>query len=171
MECKSNWTAGRAHRPLRGSDARRCAGRCAEQPRAQHRASARNAGLADRCSHPLLGLTGPVGARIVGPTAVRPHRHSAGVSSAALAAAAAAPPTPRNCAQINSANPSYVSTNATHWNTDGTEDNGQILNQIGSWARTLQGNLDDLQVRLAQLACENQNIKDKLDYLIRRTQP
>jgi hypothetical protein len=85
--------------------------------------------------------------------------------------AAAAPPAPRDCTQlIQRPNPSYVATNMTHWNTDGTEDNGQILNQVGAAVRELQGNLNDLQVRIAQLRCADQNMEDKLDYLIRRLQ-
>jgi hypothetical protein len=79
------------------------------------------------------------------------------------------PPTPRDCAQlIQHANPSYIVTDMTHWSTNGTEDNGQILNQIGAGVRELQGDLDDLQVRVAQLRCEDQNLEDKLDYIIRR---
>jgi hypothetical protein len=93
-------------------------------------------------------------------------------NKAALAAGAAAPapPTPRNCAQlITQPNPSYITVNLTHWYTDGTEDNGQILNQINGGTRLVQGDLNDLQIRIAQLACEDQNIEDKLDYLIRRS--
>jgi hypothetical protein len=94
-----------------------------------------------------------------------------GVNRTTLAAgsAPAAPPAPRDCAHlVQNPNPSYIATNMTHWSTDGTEDNGQILNQIGAGVREVQGDLNDLQVRVAQLRCEDQNIEDKLDYIIRR---
>jgi hypothetical protein len=78
------------------------------------------------------------------------------------------PPTPRNCAQITTPNPSYLG-NPTHWNTSGGEDNGQILNSISGVLGALSEDLNDLQVRIARLACEEQNIEEKLDYLIQRT--
>jgi hypothetical protein len=34
--------------------------------------------------------------------------------------------------------------------------------------RSLQNDLNDVQVRVEQLRCEEQNIKAKLDYIIRR---
>ena len=57
----------------------------------------------------------------------------------------------------------------THWYTDGTEDHGQILNGISSIASGMAGAMsaiNDMQARIEQLRCEEQNTKAKLDFLI-----
>jgi hypothetical protein len=61
----------------------------------------------------------------------------------------------------------YVS-NFTKWHTDGTEDHGQILNGVAVVGQAVEVDLEDVQVRIEQLHCEEQNIKAKLDYIIRR---
>ena len=55
--------------------------------------------------------------------------------------------------------------------SDGTLDHGRILDVVDGARRVIQVDLEDLQVRIAQLNCEDQNIKAKLDYLIRMRTP
>ena len=88
-------------------------------------------------------------------------------SPAAVAATVGAAPHDRDCkTQVTRPDAPYGPV-MTRWSSDGTEDHGQILNFVGGATHILQGNLDDVQVRIEQLRCEQLNIKAKLDYLIR----
>ena len=83
------------------------------------------------------------------------------------------PPTSRDCRKVvTQPDPNYV-TQFGRAQTNGYEsgpnvDFGYILNTIRGVGNVVQGNLDDLQVRIEQLRCENQNLEAKLDYIIRR---
>jgi hypothetical protein len=77
------------------------------------------------------------------------------------------PPRDRDCSAITKADAPYDTERPTKFNSDGTEDHGQILNGIAGTTMALRHDLTDLQVRIEQLRCEDQNIKAKLDYLIR----
>jgi hypothetical protein len=89
------------------------------------------------------------------------------------ASVASAPPTPRDCRKaITQADPSYVvqfGKAETNGYTSGPNvDFGFIINTIRAMANNHEGNHNDLQVRIEQLRCENENLAAKLDYIIRR---
>jgi hypothetical protein len=86
-----------------------------------------------------------------------------------LAVQSTAAPTPRDCHKlVTQANPGYAM-EWKHWPTNGSGDDiGQVLNSMGVATHALQADLGDLQVRIEQLRCENQNLSDKLDYIIRK---
>jgi len=52
------------------------------------------------------------------------------------------------------------------YKTDQTLDHGQILNAIGEEIIGVAHYMNDMQVRIEQLRCEDQNTKAKLDFLI-----
>jgi hypothetical protein len=58
-------------------------------------------------------------------------------------------------------------TRPTKWYTDGTEDHGQILNSVGASMIHAEGQFNQMQVRIEQLRCEEQNLEAKLDFIIR----
>lgn len=83
------------------------------------------------------------------------------------------PPTSRDCRKaITQADPSYTvpfGKAETNGYTSGPNvDLGFIINTIRAMANNHEGNHNDLQVRIEQLRCENQNLEAKLDYIIRR---
>jgi hypothetical protein len=55
----------------------------------------------------------------------------------------------------------------TKFKTDQTLDHGQILNAFGEEIIGVAHYLNDMQVRIEQLRCEERNTKAKLDFLIR----
>jgi hypothetical protein len=77
-------------------------------------------------------------------------------------------PKDRDCKSVVSRPEQNYQSSFTKWSTDGTEDHGQILNIVNGAARLVQSDLEDVQVRIEQMRCEEQNIKAKLDYIIRR---
>jgi hypothetical protein len=82
------------------------------------------------------------------------------------------PPKDRDCRTlVTKPDTPYAAATFTRFYTDGTEDHGQILNAVIGVNHSVQKDLDDLQVRIEQLRCEDQNIKAKLDYLIRMRTP
>jgi len=87
-------------------------------------------------------------------------------NSTAAAATALQPPRDRDCSAITQA-PDPFDPHPTKWYTDGTEDHGQILNTLGLLVVGVVHSTNDLQMRIAQLRCEQDNIKAKLDFLIR----
>ena len=83
------------------------------------------------------------------------------------------PPTSRDCRKaITQPDPSYTvqfGKAETNGYTSGPNvDFGFIINTIRAMANNHEGNHNDLQVRIEQLRCENQNLEAKLDYIIRR---
>jgi hypothetical protein len=91
----------------------------------------------------------------------------------ATSAALNTPPTPRDCRKaITQADPSYTvqfGRAETNGYTSGPNvDLGFIINTIRAMANNHEGNHNDLQVRIEQLRCENENLAAKLDYIIRR---
>jgi hypothetical protein len=91
----------------------------------------------------------------------------------ATSAALNTPPTSRDCRKaITQADPSYTvqfGRAETNGYTSGPNvDLGFIVNTIRAMANNHEGNHNDLQVRIEQLRCENQNLEAKLDYIIRR---
>jgi hypothetical protein len=85
---------------------------------------------------------------------------------------ASKPPTDRDCKSVvTKPDQGYAPARAGGFYTDGTQDHGRILNEVSTTGRVVQVNLEDLQVRIEQLRCEDQNIKAKLDYLIRLRTP
>ena len=77
------------------------------------------------------------------------------------------PPKDRDCqSQVTRPERAY-SASFNKFPTDGTQDHGQILNVVVGTTRVVESDLEDLQVRIEQVRCEDQNIKAKLDYLIR----
>lgn len=74
------------------------------------------------------------------------------------------PPVDRKC-ERGSANPSFV-VKPMPWNSSGMMDLGKVADlNAGFSVQTLKAT-DDLQIRIEQLRCEQENIKAKLDYLI-----
>jgi len=87
-------------------------------------------------------------------------------------AVASSPPTDRDCKSVvTKPDRGYAPERSGGFYTDGTQDHGRILNEVSTTGRVLQVDLEDLQVRIEQLRCEDQNIKAKLDYLIRVRTP
>jgi len=91
------------------------------------------------------------------------------VNSPAAAAAALQPPRDRDCKAAVTQAPEPFDPRPTKWYTDGTEDHGQILNALGGHITAVAHYTNDLQMRIEQLRCEQENIKAKLDFLIRVT--
>lgn len=94
----------------------------------------------------------------------------------AVAATAGVPPKDRDCKSlVTQPEPDYVTRFGraeTNGYTSGPNvDLGFLINTTRGAANAVQGNLDDLQVRVEQLRCENQNIKAKLDFIIRALAP
>jgi len=90
----------------------------------------------------------------------------------AAVATANQPPKDRDCKSlVTKPDAPYAAPTFTRFYTDGTEDHGQILNAVIGVTHSVQSDLDDMQVRIEQLRCEDQNIKAKLDYLIRMRTP
>lgn len=73
-------------------------------------------------------------------------------------------PADRKCVR-GSPNPSFVF-KPSNWNSNGLMDLGMVADLAGGYANLTIKATDDLQVRIEQLRCEQENIKAKLDYLI-----
>ncbi len=73
-------------------------------------------------------------------------------------------PADRKC-ERGSANPSFQ-LKLQRWNSSGMLDLGKVVDVNGGLTQQTLKATDDLQVRIEQLRCEQENIKAKLDYLI-----
>jgi hypothetical protein len=76
---------------------------------------------------------------------------------------ASKPPTDRDCKSVvTKPDPGYA-------HQQGEFYDGQFItgDEVANTGRLVQVDLEDLQVRIEQLRCEDQNIKAKLDFLIR----
>jgi len=89
----------------------------------------------------------------------------------AAVATANQPPKDRDCKSLVTRPDSPYAGLAGKFYSDGTLDHGRILDVVDGARRVIQVDLEDLQVRIAQLNCEDQNIKAKLDYLVRMRTP
>jgi hypothetical protein len=150
---------------------------CAPMPAAAQSKSPPSWGPVQQPSSPAQPSPGPSlnGAAQNIPTAGQAPRGSSpnaqrqNTTSAALNT----PPTSRDCRKaITQADPSYTvafGKAETNGYTSGPNvDFGFIINTIRAMANNHEGNHNDLQVRIEQLRCENQNLEAKLDYIIRR---
>jgi hypothetical protein len=129
-------------------------------------------GVSAQAPSPSWGTTNPP--QQAGALAAQPQPSAAAARAQALPGRAGmTPPTPRDCKKlITKADPSYhldFGRSMTNGYTSPPDvDLGYVLNVTRGVGNSLQGNHDDLQVRIEQLRCENENIQAKLDYIIRR---
>jgi hypothetical protein len=139
-------------------------------------AGPRTAGSLPRAQTPITGVQNSAGAQAGSPSwqAVPASTQFKGATASVgnERAVASSPPTDRDCKSlVTKPDRGYVPERSGGFYTDGTEDHGRIMNEVSTTGRVVQVNLEDLQVRIEQLRCEDQNIKAKLDYLIRVPAP
>lgn len=125
---------------------------------------------------PTAGTQGPATAQAgppswqTAPAARQPNAANGPVGNEH--ALASSPPSDRDCKSVVTRPiQGYANHEAGGFSTDGTEDHGRILNEVANTGRVVQTDLEDLQVRIEQLRCEDQNVKAKLDFLIRMRAP
>jgi hypothetical protein len=136
----------------------------------------RTAGSLPRAQTPITGVQNSAGAQPGSPSwqSVPASTQTKGAIAPVgnERAVASSPPTDRDCKSVvTKPDQGYAPARAGGFYTDGIQDHGRILNEVSTTGRFVQVNLEDLQVRIEQLRCEDQNIKAKLDYLIRGRTP
>jgi len=107
-----------------------------------------------------------------GPAQLHPAQSVTGQRRNETAGTLGSPPAPRDCRKaVTQADPGYLrqySHAETNGYTSGSNvDLGFVLNTTRTIGNDEHLDHNDLQVRLEQLRCENQNIEAKLDYIIR----
>jgi hypothetical protein len=120
-----------------------------------------------------------------GPSQVRQGQPAWGAANGVQSAAsrptnaaqiAPKPPPARDCKKLYAnPNPDYVHNyHNGAMNVPGPDPNsehGNIISETKVTTNNLESDLNDLQVRIAQMGCEQANMTDRIDYLIRMLAP